>query len=378
MDKFKIDKTKIDSLTAKKIFVSTALVFAIVLQFAFLSYLLKSLMPDSEKNNKNVVMKYTSRGNLNYRVYLKPNEFINAPSLGPGEAYVLDLIDYIQLSSMYNFSSTSKTEVNGTNKLVAKLKVYYKESTDRNNNPEILNKEKTLAQKEISFDENAYNTSNTYNLKLDEYLKLLKDFQSKIKVSVEGFVEVSSETNLNGKVGGASYNTSYNNVIKIPLSQSVMKIESENPEDVESKVYEGDLVKTNKTIMGFVIIANIVIFVIICLLLKQLFMFTNKTEYEKVLNKLLKAYDDIIVNTSTILDANNYKVIEIDEFKELLNLSRELLLPIMNYETVKDYETWLYVIKDDILYLYIINNDKLEAEKNEKKKGKKGNKTSNI
>ena len=82
-------------------------------------------------------------------------------------------------------------------------------------------------------------------------------------------------------------------------------------------------------------------------------------------------YDDIIVNTSNILDVSNYKIIEITEFKEMLNLSRELLLPIMNYEVMKDKETWFYVIKDDILYRYVVLADKLEEDKlNRKKKFK--------
>ena len=58
------------------------------------------------------------------------------------------------------------------------------------------------------------------------------------------------------------------------------------------------------------------------------------------LSKILKTYDEIIVNTNNILDINKFNIIEIPEFKEILNLSRELLLPIMNYEVKKGKETW--------------------------------------
>ena len=118
--------------------------------------------------------------------------------------------------------------------------------------------------------------------------------------------------------------------------------------------------------MSYIVIANIITFIIICFLLRKLFTFTNKTEYERELNKILKNYDDIIVNTSTIVDVSRYKIIEINEFKEILNLSRELLLPIMNYEMKKDEETWFYVIKDDILYRYIVSKEKLEKKKVDK------------
>ena len=377
MERLKLDKLKLDNTTIKKIIISALLVVALVIQFSFLSYLLRALTPDSERNDKNVIMSYTSKGNLNYRVYLKPNQFISAPYLEAGEAYILDLIDHVQITSLYNFSSTAKTNVTGTNKLVARLKVYYKESTDTNNNPEVLKKERTLDQKVMSFNENAYSAVNTYNLNLGEYLTILKEFQEQVKIAVDGYLEISAETDFSGTVGGASYNNSYANVLKIPLSESVIKIEQESAEDETSKVLESDLVKTNKVVMAFIIIANVVVFAIICVLLRQLFMFTNKTEYERVLGKLLRTYDDIIVNTTSILDVSRYKLIEIEEFKEILNLSRELLLPIMNYEVEKGKETWFYVVRDDILYRYVVSSEKLEADKNEKIKEKKKRKTNN-
>ncbi len=352
-----IKKINFNEPNVKKILISILLIIAFVIQFSFLSYLIKGLMPDSEKNNANVIMDYNSKGDINYRVYLKPNDFISSPYLEEGEAYILDLIDYVQINSSYDFSSTVKTDVTGSNKLVARLKVYYKESTDKNQNPEVLQKERILDEKVIDFNDNKYGVTNTYNLYLDEYLKILEDFQDQIKIAADGYLEVSSETTFNGTVGGATYDNKYSNVIRIPLSDSVVKIETEDPEEQNAKVYEGDLIKTNKVVMTFVIIANIVTFAVICLLLRRLFMFTNRSKYEKEINKILKTYDDIIVNTNTVLDVYKYNIIEITEFKELLNLSRELLLPIMNYEVKKGEETWFYVVKDDILYRYIVSKN---------------------
>lgn len=373
-------KLKFDKIDTKKIIICIFLVIAMVIQFAFLSYLFKAIMPESSKNKQDVVMSYTSSGNLDYKVYLKQNEFIDKEYLDEGEAYILDLIDHIKITSLYNFSATTKTKVTGTNKLVATLKVYYKESTDKNNNPEVMTKEKVLKEELMNFDDTKYSTLSGYDLYLDDYLKILKEFESEVKISVDGYIEVTQINDFNGTVGGASYKDDYETVLKIPLSDSVVKIEKQSAKNKTSEVYEGDLVKTNKTVMIYIVVANIITFIIICLLLKKLFMFTNKSEYERNLSKILKNYDDIIVNTDTLIDIGKYKVIEISEFKEILNLSRELLLPIMNYEVSKN-ETWFYVIKDDILYRYIISKEKLELmefnkngkSKKESKKNKKDN-----
>ncbi len=358
---------KLDKNTINKIVVSILLVIAFVAQIAFLSYLLKGIMPKQDKNSSNALMSYSSKGTLDYKVYLKPNDFISSPYLESGETYILNLIKYIKINSSYNFNSSSKTKVNGSNKFVARLKVYYKESTNKESNPEIMKKEKVLNQKVISFDDVGYSSTNEYDLYLDDYLKILKDFQEQIKISVEGYLEVSSETSLNGEIGGIKYNSSYANVMKIPLSGSVVRIENENPEDKTNYVYENELVKSNKSVMAFIIIANIICFICICFLLKKLFKFTNRTEYDRTISKILKTYDEIIVNTNNILDVDKYSIIEIPEFKEILNLSRELLLPIMNYEVSKGKETWFYVIKDDVLYRFTVKEKKQENTKNSKK-----------
>lgn len=364
-------KIRINKNDIKKIIISFLLVIAMVVQFSFLSYLFKALAPESSKNKDNLIMSYTSSGNIDYKVFLKENNFIDNEYLNAGEAYILDLIDYVRLTPVYNFKSTSKTNVTGTNKLVAKLKVYYKESSDKNNNPEVMNKEKTLDEKVMNFNDDKYTSLGSYDLYLNEYLDMLKEFQSEVKIAVDGYLDITYESSFDGKVGGASYSNKYDNTVRIPLSNSVVKIENQKAEVKESNVYEADLVKTNKTVMSYIVIANIVVFIIICFLLKKLFSFTNKSEYQRKLSKILKNYDDIIVNTSTILDVKKYKVIKIDEFKEILNLSRELLLPIMNYEKIKDKETWFYVIKDDILYMHVVSEKKLELKTNEEDKVKK-------
>ena len=362
MKKEKKVNVKLDKVNMKKLIISILLVIALVIQFAFFSYLLKSLTTKDDGNEENILMKYTSNGSFDYKVYLKENEFIKSEFLDEGEAYILNLIDHVKINASYKFNATEKTKVSGNNKLLVRLKVYYRESSDISGNPEVLNRENVIKENIIDFDEKQYNTMNSFDLYLDEYLEVLKNFQNQVKISLEGYLEVVNVTEFNGNVGGATYDDDYSNTLKIPLSASVIRIE-ESSKDKTANVYTADLVKTNKTVMSYIVIVNVIVFLIICILLKQLFMFTNRSEYERVLNKLLKSYDDIIVNVSTIINVKDYKIIEIKEFKELLNLSRELLLPIMNYEVFKGKETWLYVIKDDILYRYLISEKDLSDKK---------------
>ena len=102
-----MEKFNLEVKTVKKLIVSILLVISLVVQFAFLSYLFKAISPNKDKSG--VIMDYTSSGNLDYKVYLKQNDFIDNSYLNAGEAYILDLIDHIEISSLYSFKSTVKT-----------------------------------------------------------------------------------------------------------------------------------------------------------------------------------------------------------------------------------------------------------------------------
>ena len=64
-------KKRVQSKTVNKIIVSALLVFALVIQFSFLSYLFKAISPNKDKSS--VIMDYTSSGKLDYKVVLKQN-----------------------------------------------------------------------------------------------------------------------------------------------------------------------------------------------------------------------------------------------------------------------------------------------------------------
>lgn len=349
----------------KKIIVSFFIIVFLVLQIAFLSYLIRGLLNKDSK--KNIIMNYTSSGKLDYNVVLKTNDILNVEDLKDSDAYIMEFVDHISVTSLYNFYSTEKTNINGNTRLIARLIVYYKESTDKTENPKVLKREAILKEDTVSFHDTNYGNIQTYDIYLNDYLNILNTFKNDVKISVDGYLEIISETNLTGTIGGASYFPKYQNKIKIPLSNAVFKIESATNKKETNAVYTSDLVKTNTAVKSYLVIANIFIFLILSLLLKKLFSYTNKDEYTRTLTKILKNYDDVIVNTNSLVDIDKYTIIEITEFKELLNLSRELLLPIMNYEITKDYETWFYIIKEDNLYRYIISKMTLQTKRSNKK-----------
>lgn len=91
---------------------------------------------------------------------------------------------------------------------------------------------------------------------------------------------------------------------------------------------------------------------------------TNKSPYDKYINKILNEYDRLIVETTTAPDIENKNIIRIDSFNELLDVRDNLSLPIKYYIITKHQKCNFYINHNDELYLLTIKA--VDIEKNSK------------
>ena len=338
----------------KKVLVTILTIIFLIIQISLISFLVTLV----SNKHKKVIMTYVENTDINYNVVLKNNDLVPDEYNNNDNAYIVNLIDHITLVPTYEYKSSKKTKLSGKSALVASLKVYYKNSFDASNNPEVSQKKKVLIEEEIKATGKKYNNTLSYDIKLGDYLKTLDKFKDDMKINVDGFLDISYETDIKGKL----YNSTYINkdiiTLRIPLGDSVSQFEKEASAPRTTKVYGDELIKISSKVKIFLIVSNLIVFLILAFLLKCLFKLTDKPEYDKKLAKILRNYDDIIVNTKSMIDKKKYKVVVIDDFKEMLNLSRELLFPIMCYESPKKKETKFYIVKDGLLYIYTLSEKK--------------------
>lgn len=89
----------------------------------------------------------------------------------------------------------------------------------------------------------------------------------------------------------------------------------------------------------------------------------KKTPYQKYVNKILREYDRLIVETET-KPGNKKNIVKVNRFEELLDVRDNLKLPIKYYK-VSDNECFFYIDHEDEIYLNNINTDIFD-EKREK------------
>ena len=81
----------------------------------------------------------------------------------------------------------------------------------------------------------------------------------------------------------------------------------------------------------------------------------QKNQYEVELEKILNTYDSIIVDTTKNINIEDYNIIEVNRFEELIDAHSEVRMPINYYQTenestfilLKDSNAWIYTLKKD-------------------------------
>ena len=144
----------------------------------------------------------------------------------------------------------------------------------------------------------------------------------------------------------------------IPLSEQELTI-SLNDSDINE---EHRIVKDCKFVINDIsfIVASVVIiiimFIVLTSLLKKILLITKKkkSEYDKYVRRLLIGYDRIIVNVKSFPNKDDYTIIEVESFQELVDVRDNTKEPI-NYHVITEHQKCeFFVINDNHLYVYTV------------------------
>ena len=228
----------------------------------------------------------------------------------------------------------------------------------------------TEDKKDVVKDGSSFTISESVSIDYDKYNNLVNKFRTNYAVNTSSYLDVYLQVEEKNKSDN-SYKIS--NVsktsLKIPLSQQEININLNDQRlDNEQKIISNEkFVVKNE----FLLIVSIVLFVItfvyfvryICNFIKLLNILNMKNnEYDKFINKILKGYDRIIVNVKTAVDPDNYNVIDVTDFQELVDVRDNVKEPI-NYFIIEEHQSSIfYLIHNEDLYLYMVSLDDFVEE----------------
>lgn len=313
-------------------------------------------------------IQYNETSNLDYRVYLKENNFYDTDYLGKNKVYIANLIDNIEINFRYNYNIVEPANVDFTYNVVAKLTIA--DGSGKNNYYEkeyVLLANKTASIKNNTF----YNLNEKVKIDYSYYNSLANSFKQQYGVDTTSNLTVYLKVNKKTDIANAS--NAYENstmYVKIPLSEKAINIEL-NYRDINNSNYiiQGVDSKTDNIIFGVLSVLSIIVALVFAIKIIRLLTLLRgkKSIYDKYVEKILNEYDRLIVENGTGPDTKNNKVIKISRFEELLDVRDNLKLPIMYYVITKHTKCCFYIKHNDDLYLMTIKAVDLEHESEEHK-----------
>jgi len=318
----------------------------------------KSISVDEQK-----IIYYEEKGNLDYRVYLKPNEFYETPYLTGGMTFIARLINNIEVDVNYNFNIDENVNIDYNYDIIGRLTI------NNSDNQKLFEKEYTLLSNKALKVENSnqININEKLNIDYDYYNDLANNFKSTYAVETINNLDIYVRVNkkvINGTSIDLNETSEMN--LNIPLTERTINIRINNTgiNNKNSIIEKSNMALKNMT---FVILAIILFIGAIAAILKSLgllsLMFNKSTKYDRFIKKVLKEYDRLIVETETEPNLKELNIIKIRKFQELLDVRDNLKKPIMYYIVNKHQKSYFYIQNDNNCYLLTVKAVDLESSK---------------
>ena len=339
------------------------LLFAVLFGLSYFM-VMKSLTFSESKT-----ISYTDGGNIDYKVYLKPNDFYEQPYLGKNMVYVAGLIKNVSADFSYQFMTDQANDLDFNYSIIGTLQI----SDDSGANVYYSKDYTLLKNTQIKAqDKSSHNIKETITIDYDYYNNLANKFKSSYGLDAKSNFIVTFKVNKN--VEKLNINESNSMTMTIPLSQRAINIKTDTAtiNNTKSITSESSVTLSNKLLVGIAAVLFIASVAMLLRFLELVFMsFDKKSEYDKYLDKIFKEYDRLIVETKTMPRFDDKNIIKIEKFEELLDARDTLKQPIMYFNISSHNKCYFYINKGKDTYLTVLKAVDLEAKNEKKKKNRK-------
>ena len=328
------------------------LIIILIILFLSIFIIKKSL----EKEEVEELYNYNISPQVDYRVKLFENSFIDSEYLEENGSYISDLVDKIEVNYLYKFTGSKIIPLELTYEATANIRGLYKTANTEDALEQVWIKEYVLNEKTTKNINNSRYYSFSLPLIIDysKYDTEVSEFRKQLKMAIDATLNVNLTVSIKGMEAGKVIEHTDTYVLSFPLNQQAFSINTtSNQYSDKILLKEVDNEVDVKLLLSgiFLLIVDILVFI---MFYRNIFNLPKKNVYVTKLNKILKENEDIIIELITPINIDNYDLVEVKTFNELINLEEELRIPIMFYELVEYEIGEFYLIHNNILYKYTL------------------------
>lgn len=309
------------------------------------------------QNQKKVTLRYQEENSIDYKVYLKENDYFDEKYIEKGKTYITSLIDHIHVDYQYNINFNEPVDAVYTYKVVAKIEA--NKSDNENNNYWTKEYNITKEKKETSTSKQNYVVNQSVDIDYNYFNEILNGFKTSLGLSNSaGILKVYLI--INSKVQGEYIEKEISNdlILKLPLSQmaieaSIESDENNNMNEISTVIRDYSPIYFGLVLLGILLI--VISILSLWLIIRNKRVYSRNHRYELELKHILTTYDSIIVNVKEKPNIEDYNVIKVENFNELIDAHSEVRMPINFYQTDKtsvfllfnENSVWRYILRKD-------------------------------
>ena len=316
------------------------------------------------------IIGYNEVGNIDYKVFLKENNYYKEQYLGKDMQYVASIIKNVVPTFTYEMHSEEKMEYTYNYKVSADLII-----SDPNDNNKVLYKRPSLLVKDTKekVTGGSFRVDQDVSINYDEYNNYVNSFKKEYALSVNSKLVLTFNIDVTGKSPALKedFKKSSKLVIAIPMSEQTINIGIDTSDINNSGTLERNYMSQIKKPVALVlgIIVGLLSLALLYIVIYNFLTNRSKTDvYKATIKSILREYDRAIVSSKTAdtIDESKYNVIEVPRIEELLDAHDSTGKPILYNEDTENNISTFIIVSDEILYKYRVVKKELE-EKEEKR-----------
>ena len=349
---YKLQKYRV--LSTKKALIILIALAVILLPLAE-SLMLKSL----NLKKQETIVEYVDKGNIDYKVYLKNNNYYTQKYLEKGMEYVASIISTVNPDFTYELHSTDTLDITYSYKITGTLLI----SKDSESKP-LYTKTINFSTKEATtITSNSLNLTENLVIDYDEYNNLVNKYKRDFGLSANSKLILTMDINIVGRHQKNDDQIALNRTLQmsIPLSEQTIQVSMDTGKiDGNGVIFtKGSITIENKIMFVVSVISLVIVLLLLITSIRIYIKFKKRNIYYITLDKYITEYDRIIINGSyekTNIDENNYdNIVSVDNFSELVDAAENLSLPILFYEVIPGELSFFVITNNETLYKYTLD-----------------------
>lgn len=309
------------------------------------------------KEHKDIKYSYKENNSVDYKVFLKDNNYFETSYLEKNKTYITSLIEYINADFTYNVSFNNKVSGNLDYKVIAEIKA------DKANNDvgNYWTKKYDLTSYETDSiaNENSHVINVSQKIDYNKYNDLLNSFIQEYGLNAESTLKVALKVTGNVVIDNTNDKMDIDSEVSltVPLSKLAIegKIETQNNNNQKEIIKKENEQAPMRNLFRALFAIDLLMFVY-NLLRYTMFMMNryNNLNYRDTIKKINSDYEDIITKVKSI-NVNDFAVIDVESFEDLLNVYNSIREPI-NF-LYGNNESRFFIIKGKSCYMFTLHKE---------------------